>query len=372
MAKKEAVEKKNGSKGVDKAVIKNFIKALKNENADVMSNMMAGDECDFYDTGSYSLNAQLSGTIYGGIASDCVTTIEGASTTGKTFIALSIVKHFLNNFKNGIVLYYESEFAIRQNMLEERGIDVGRVIKVPVSTVEEFSTQILNTITSYTESSPDVKLMCVLDSLGNLSTDAELKSIAGGEGTSDMGRRAKLIKATFRTIALKLGKVNVPLFVTNHTYAKIGSMSNIEEGSGGSGPKFISSTISYLTKAQEKGTDNIVTGSIITSMLKKGRFTKEKSKIKFLLRYDTGLARHYGLVDLMIEAGIWKKGDNKIIFEDGTSAFEKAINNAPEKYFIDDILKRLDVFVKDYFSYGISGKKSTEMIDEETGEVIED
>ena len=41
----------------------------------------------FYDTGSYSLNAQISGSIYGGFPNK-ITGIAGEPATGKTFFAL--------------------------------------------------------------------------------------------------------------------------------------------------------------------------------------------------------------------------------------------------------------------------------------------
>ena len=36
--------------------------------------------------------------------------------------------------------------------------------------------------------------------------------------------RSQIVKSTFRVLTLKLGKVNIPMIMTNHTYDVIGSM----------------------------------------------------------------------------------------------------------------------------------------------------
>ena len=114
--------------------------------------------------------------------------------------------------------------------------------------------------------------MLCLDSLGMLSTTKEMEDSTEGKETKDM-TRAQIAKATFRVLALKLGKAKVPLFVTNHTYAVIGAYFPTKEMGGGTGLKYAASTIVYLSKKKEKdGTDII--GGIIKCKLYKGRYKK--------------------------------------------------------------------------------------------------
>jgi len=42
------------------------------------------------DTGSYVLNAVLSGSIYGGVANNKITVFAGETATGKTFLRLEL------------------------------------------------------------------------------------------------------------------------------------------------------------------------------------------------------------------------------------------------------------------------------------------
>ena len=82
--------------------------------------------------------------------------------------------------------------------------------------------------------------------------------------------------------------------------------------------------------------------------------TKENKQVDVQLNYDTGLNKHYGLVDLAIDAGIFKKVSTRIELPDGTTAFEKTINDNPTKYFTDEVMKQLESAVAKEFKYGSS------------------
>ena len=64
--------------------------------------------------------------------------------------------------------------------------------------------------------------MFVLDSLGMLSTEKEIRDALDDKQVRDM-TKSQLVKGAFRMLTLKLGQANVPLIVTNHTYDVIGA-----------------------------------------------------------------------------------------------------------------------------------------------------
>mgnify|MGYP005689854029 CR=1 FL=1 len=122
--------------------LKDIVKDIGNEYAGIVSDgVSAGDVQSFIDTGSYVFNAVVSGSIFGGLPSNKITALAGESSTGKTFFALSVVRHFLDTDPDAGVIYFESESAISKQMIESRGIDSKRMIIVPVTTVQEFRTQ---------------------------------------------------------------------------------------------------------------------------------------------------------------------------------------------------------------------------------------
>ena len=276
--------------------LNDVVKDIGNEYASIVSDgIAAGDVSNFIDTGSYIFNALVSGSIYGGLPSNKITALAGESSTGKTFFTLSVVRHFLDTDPDAGVIYFESESAISKAMIEDRGIDSNRMIIVPVTTVQEFRTQALNVLKKYKEQKEaDRKpMMFVLDSLGMLSTTKEVQDSAEGKETRDM-TRAQVVKAIFRVLTLELGRCNVPLIVTNHTYDVVGAYVPTKEMGGGSGLKYAASTIIFLTKSKERDSKKEIVGNIIKCEAKKSRFTQENSKVETRLFYDErGLDKYY-------------------------------------------------------------------------------
>ena len=335
--------------------LKQIIKETGNEFASIVDEgVEAGDVASFIDTGSYIFNGLISGSIHGGLPANKITAIAGESATGKTFFVLGMVKSFLDNNPDANVVYFESESALTKDLIESRGIDSTRIAIMPVTTVQEFRTQSLRVLDSYLElNEADRKpLFLVLDSLGMLSTTKEIEDTADGKETRDM-TRSQVVKAAFRVLTLKLGKAKVPLVITNHTYDVIGSMFPQKEMGGGSGLKYAASTIVYLSKKKEKdGTD--IVGNIIHCKTHKSRLSKENMMVDTRLRYDTGLDRHYGLLDLAVKHGIFKQVSTRIELPDGSKQYAKTIQNEPEKYFTEEIMKQLDEAAKKEFSYGVN------------------
>jgi len=335
--------------------LKDIIKEVGNEYASIVSDgVEAGDVDSFIDTGSYIFNALLSGSIYGGLASNKITAIAGESATGKTFFLMGIVKNFLDKNPNAGVIYFESESAITKQMVVDRGIDPERMVMMPVTTVQEFRTQSLKVLDSYLlqpESQRQPLFLC-LDSLGMLSTTKEVEDTADGKETRDM-TRAQVLKAAFRVLTLKLGRAKVPMVVTNHTYDVVGSMFPQKEMGGGSGLKYAASSIIYLSKKKEKDGTEVI-GNIIHCKNHKSRLTKENKMVDVRLTYDKGLDKYYGLLELAEKYGIFKKVSTRFELPDGSKQFGKTILSSPDTYFTDEVMKQLDEAANKEFKYATS------------------
>jgi len=322
-----------------------------NEYASKVSDGMLGKVNDYIDTGSYILNALLSGSIHRGLPSNKITAFAGESATGKTFFILGIVKQFLTDNPTGGVLYFESESALTPEMIEEREIDSTRFIQLPVATIQDFAQQASRVVDKHIENSEAPLLLC-LDSLGMLSTAKEVEDITTGANKVDM-TKARIVKGTFRVLTLKLAKAGIPLLVTNHTYKQVGAMFPQDIMGGGSGLQYAASSIVFLSKRKEKvGTDII--GNVIHCKNFKSRLAKENKKIDVLLTYDQGLNRHYGLLDLAEKYDIIKKVSTRYELPDGAKIFGKQIMEDPEKYFTDDIMEKLEIAAQKEFQYGIN------------------
>ncbi len=330
-----------------------MVKELNDENTTIAEDGLNSSEFSgTVDTGSFILNAALSGSLYGGVPNNKITAFAGESATGKTFFVMGVVKQFLDDNPNAAVFYFDTEAAVTKDMMQQRGIDTKRVIISEPETIQKFRHTALQIIDNYSQTSEKDRppMMMVLDSLGQLSTTKEVEDTASGSETRDM-TKAAVLKATFRVLNLKLAKINVPLLVTNHVYDVVGSYIPMKEMSGGSGLKYTASQIVFLGKKKEKDGQEVV-GNIIKVNMTKSRFTKENKRIEVLLTYDKGLNRHYGLLQLAEKYDIIKKVSTRYELPDGTKVFGKAINNDPEKYFTEDIMEKLEEAAKQEFMYG--------------------
>ena len=337
--------------------LKQFIKESGNEYATIVEEgLAAGDVNSYIDTGSYLFNGLLSGSLSGGLPSNKITALAGESATGKTYFALGIVKQFLDTHPEAGVLYFESESAIPKELIESRGIDSKRMVILPVVTIQEFRTQTIKILDAYLETEQKPMLI-VLDSLGNLSTTKELEDTAAGSETRDM-TRAQIIKACFRVLTLKLGRANVPLVVTNHTYDVIGAYMPTKEMGGGSGLKYAASSIIYLSKKKDKeGTE--VIGNIIHCKTQKSRLTVENKMIDVKLGYQSGIDRYYGLLEFGEKHGVFKRSGNRYEI-DGKQLYGKSIYSEPEKYFDEETMDKLEAAAKKEFLYGEVDKDISE------------
>ena len=306
----------------------------------------------YIDTGSYIFNGLVSGSILGGVSSNRITAIAGETSTGKTYFSLAVVKNFLDNNPNGYVLYFDTESAVNRELLESRRIDTKRVGHIEVVTVEEFRNKALKALDIYLDKPTEERTPClfVLDSLGMLSTEKEIKDALEDKNVRDM-TKSQLVKGAFRMLTLKLGQANVPLIVTNHTYDVIGAYVPTKEMGGGSGLKYAASTIIYLSKAKEKDGTEVI-GNVITAKTVKSRLSKENKAVKIRLFFDErGLDKYYGLLDLAEKHDIVKKVGNRYEIK-GKKVYAKEVYSNPEKYFDAEIMQALDEVSKKEFSYG--------------------
>ena len=330
--------------------LKDIVKEIGDEYTELASNI---DETETYvDTGSYIFNALVSGSIFGGVSGNKITAIAGETSTGKTFFSLAVVKNFLDSNPDGFCLYFDTEAAISKSLLESRGVDTTRLVVVRVVTIEDFRNKALKAVDIYLKAPVEERKPCmfVLDSLGMLSTDKEITDALNEKQVRDM-TKSQLVKGAFRMLTLKLGQAKIPMIVTNHTYDVIGAYVPTKEMGGGSGLKYASSTIVYLSKKKEKdGTD--VVGNIIKAKTAKSRLSKENKVVEIRLFYDErGLDKYYGLLELGELGGLWKNVAGRYEIN-GKKLYAKEIFKDPEKYFTAEVMQALDETAHKEFSYG--------------------
>ncbi len=334
------------------------------ETGSILSENSFSEVDEWIPTGNYLLNAQLSGTLFGGIPNTRSLGLMGDPGTGKSFVCLNVAREAQK--KGYDVIYCDTEGAIDKSSAIKFGIDANKVRYQPIKTVTEFQTfvaNLLELVKKAKANGANPKILLILDSLGMLSTDKELRDAIEGKNAADMGAKAKELRKLFRVITLDLTAAKIPLVCTNHVYAGGGYIPT-KESSGGDGPIFAMSVISFLSKAQLKeGNSTTKTGIIVTSNLKKSRFTIPEP-VKFHISFLNGMNPYVGLQDFVSweACGIGRgkfeevknaKGEKEMVFTPSDSAqarwaikhLGKTITSSQlftSEVFTEEVLRQLD------------------------------
>jgi len=334
------------------------------ETGSILAENSFSEVDEWIPTGNYLLNAQLSGTLFGGIPNTRSLGLMGDPGTGKSFVCLNVTREAQK--KGYDVIYCDTEGAIDKSSAIKFGIDANKVRYQPIKTVTEFQTfvaNLLELVKKAKTNGANPKILLILDSLGMLSTDKELRDAIEGKNAADMGAKAKELRKLFRVITLDLTAAKIPLVCTNHVYAGGGYIPT-KESSGGDGPIFAMSVISFLSKAQLKeGNSTTKTGIIVTSNLKKSRFTIPEP-VKFHISFLNGMNPYVGLQDFVSweACGIGRgkfeevknaKGEKEMVFTPSESAqarwavkhLGKTITSSQlftAEVFTEDVLRQLD------------------------------
>jgi RecA/RadA recombinase len=256
---------------------------------------------EWISTGNYMLNAQISGSLFGGTPNSRSIVFSGVSGTGKTFVILNSVREAQ---KMGYhVIYGDSEAAVDESIMRKFGIDPEKVRYQPLKTVlqtRHFISNLCAVLKEKKKAGHEIpKIAMVIDSLGNLATDKEINDAMSGSDKRDMTKQQNL-KSMFRVITTDLAELKIPLYVANHVYAAIGSYVPMNVQSGGSGAIYNASIIVEFHKAGLKDGDgdaaqaNSKSGIIVTSKIVKNRFARP-IPIKFHISFFKGMNPYVGL-----------------------------------------------------------------------------
>lgn len=298
-------------------------KLLKNSTIKLTSPLAESSifgESAIIDTGIPMLNVACSGKLDGGLGPGLLM-IAGPSKHFKTAFSLVIAAAFLRANKDGILLFYNSEFGTPPAYFESFGIDVDKVVHTPITDVEQLKHDVMTQLNNVTDSD---KLMIVIDSIGNLASKKEVDDAIEGKNVADM-TRAKAFKSLFRMVTPHLNLKQIPMIVVNHTYKEIGLFPKDIVG-GGTGSYYSSDTIWIVSRSQNKEADEL-TGYNFTIKPEKSRYIKEDSRIPITVNFQSGIDKYSGLFELSLELGYIVKAGvgwyNKINLKTGEVAPEK-------------------------------------------------
>lgn len=243
-----------------------------------------------------AINVALSGRLDGGLTPG-LTMWAGPSKHFKTMFSLIMAKSYLDKYPESVLLFYDSEFGTPVDYFNTLGIDMDRVVHTPITDVEQLKFDIMKQLEGIERGD---RVMIMIDSIGNLASKKEVEDALDGKSVADMSR-AKQIKSLFRMVTPHLTLKDIPMVVVNHTYKEIGLYPKDIVG-GGTGSYYSADNIFILGRQQEKDGTELAGYNFIINV-EKSRYVREKSRIPITVRFDGGISRWSGLLDMALESG---------------------------------------------------------------------
>jgi RecA/RadA recombinase len=346
-------------------------------------------EKTYISTGSYVLNAALSGSLFGGVGDQGISVFGGPEASGKTFLALNIMRE-AQKLGYGVV-YIDTEHAINRSDLGKYGIDNSpeKFIIIRGNQVEELNVTLTTLIDDLKKAKLDgyelPKQIWALDSLGQLSSKKSKEDLLKGDIKADVGNKAKAIGSLFVSITADINYLQIPLIVNNQTYETMEMFSQTVM-KGGRQLYYSANNITFLTKAKlkEESDDLDITGQsgiIVTAKCIKNRSVKPK-QVKIEISFEKGMNPYKGLLEFcrpefFEQIGIGRgkmevdKSTGEIKFVPGSgkwyvkhldkSFYEKQMFNG--EIFNRNVLEKMEPIINNYFKY-----KSLEEMEETENE----
>ena len=278
-----------------------MLKSTKIKGADVLTSSVLFTEKETIQTAIPIINIALSGDLDGGLRPG-LTSIAGPSRHFKSSYALLMASAYMKKHKDAIIIFYDSEFGSPEAYFKSFGIDVSRVLHIPITNVEELKFDIMQKFDNKNDDGikRGDKVFILVDSVGNLASAREADNAIEGNSAQDM-TRAKELKSLWRLVTPHLNLKNICMIAIQHTYVEM-KMYGKNIMSGGQGGMLSSDAVWIIGKSQEKDGDELV-GYTFTINIEKSRYVKEKSKLEILVKFDGGISKYTGILDLALLAG---------------------------------------------------------------------
>ena len=340
----------------------------------VLSNSKFFTKKDMIPTAIPAINVALSGRLDGGLTPG-LTMWAGPSKHFKTAFSLLMAKSYMDKYEDAVLLFYDSEFGTPQSYFDSFGIDTDRVIHTPITDIEQLKFDVMQQLDGKDGITRGEHIIILVDSIGNLASKKEVEDALDGKSVADMSR-AKQVKSLFRMVTPHLTMKDIPMVVVNHTYKTMELYAKDVVG-GGTGSYYSADNIFILGRQQEKdGTE--LTGYNFVINVEKSRYVREKSKIPITVKFEGGISRWSGLLDMALESGHVVKPSNgwysKCNPETGEVEDKKyRIKDTDAKEFWLPIIqdKTFQDWVKNNYQVASGSILSDESIDEELAAIEE-
>jgi recombination protein RecA len=258
------------------------------------------------------LDLAVSNRPSGGFPVGRITEITGLEASGKSLLAA----HALANTQKagGMAVYIDTENAVSREFLEAIGIDLERMLYVPLETIEDIFEAIENIVESIRKSNKDKLVTIVVDSIMGASTKIEMAKEFDKDGYATS--KSIILSKAMRKVTNMLGRNKICLIFTNQLRTRLGvAFGDPYTTSGGKAIPFHSSVRLRLKsvgqiKVKKDGVDQTI-GIKTRCQVVKNRMGPPLKTIDYDIYFESGVDDFGGWLNVMKQfklvatAGAW-------------------------------------------------------------------
>lgn len=295
---------------------------------------------EWVSTGSPMLDLAISNRPNGGLPVGRITEITGLEGSGKSLLAAHSIAD--TQKKGGLGVYIDTENAMNQEFLEAIGVDVNKMLYVPLETVEDIFEAIDSIIESVRSSDKKKLVTIVVDSVAGASTKVEISADYDQAGYAT--QKAIIISKAMRKVTNLIGRERISLIFTNQLRTRLGvSFGDPWTTSGGKAIAFHSSCRLRLKqmgqlKSKVGGVDQVV-GIKTRAQVIKNRMGPPLRSVDYDIYFDSGIDNYGSWLQMMKsyklvgQSGAWytyvdKETGEEIKFQ--AKNFEDLLSERPE------------------------------------------
>lgn len=321
----------------------NKLKAsTKNKLVNVLSESDVFNVKDCATTPIPALNLILSGDVLGGLPTG-ITTIAAPSAHFKTILGLFMVASYMRKYDDAVCIFYDSEGGVTQQTFESMGVSADRILHVPVSDIGQLRTEITNHLININRGD---HVIIFIDSIGMLPSLKEVSDAEDGKNVADM-TRAKDMGSLFRIMNAKSVVLNIPIVVVNAVYQTL-EMYSKTEMKGGTGARYSSQQILYISKAKDKDGDELL-GYRFRITANKSRYVREGESIPLMVSFENGISKWSGMFELAQEFG-WIVSETRGWYQ---LCNKKTGEILLDKYRAKDLVDNGEIYLR-LFAWGLA------------------
>jgi recombination protein RecA len=278
---------------------------------------------EFISTGSSILDVAISNRKNGGIPVGKLTELTGLEGSGKSLLAAHILAN--TQKKGGLAIFIDTENAVPPDFFTALGIDLKKMLYVPMDTVEDIFDTIESIVEKVRSSDKNKLVTIVVDSVAGASTKQEMEADFDKDGYATA--KAIIISKAMRKITNYIGRERICLIFTNQLRTKMGvSFGDPWTTSGGKAIGFHSSVRIRLKNtgnitAKLNGKDQIV-GMQTKAHIFKNRLGPPQRVCDYEVFFASGIDDYSSWLGVMkdysliTQSGAWYTYVNKLTGEE--------------------------------------------------------